>query len=64
MFDYVLKINSLVCGFFGICCKVIELLIVLVNVEVYLYILLKGLVGVFGDLVLLVYMLLVLFGES
>lgn len=58
------KVNSLVCGFFGICCKVIDVLIVLINVEVYLYILLKGLVGVFGDLVLLVYMLLVLIGES
>lgn len=60
----VLKINSLFCGFFGICLSVIQVLIGLVNVGVMLWILVKGFVGVFGDFVLLVYMLLILFGEG
>lgn len=59
-----LKINLLVCGYFGICLSVVEVLIKLYNVEVYLVIFEKGFVGVSGDLVLFVYMSVVLFGEG
>lgn len=58
----VLKLLSFGCGYLGICCEVMDVLIMLFNVDVLLLILVKGLVGVLGDFVLFVYMLVVLLG--
>ncbi|MFJ3485087.1 histidine ammonia-lyase [Pseudomonas sp. NPDC090202] len=60
----VLKINSLSRGFSGIRQSVVDLLIALVNAEVYPHIPLKGSVGASGDLAPLAHMSLVLLGEG
>lgn len=60
----VLKINSLSRGFSGIRQQVIDLLVALVNAEVYPHIPLKGSVGASGDLAPLAHMSLVLLGEG
>ncbi|EHU1603423.1 TPA: histidine ammonia-lyase [Acinetobacter baumannii] len=59
-----LKANSLARGFSGICRKVIDALLALINAEVYPHIPLKGSVGASGDLAPLAHMSLVLLGES
>lgn len=60
----VLKINSLARGFSGIRLKVINMLIELVNAEVYPCVPQKGSVGASGDLAPLAHMSTVLLGEG
>lgn len=60
----VLKLLFLGCGVFGVCFEVIVLIEVMLVKGVLLVILLQGLVGVLGDLVLLVYMVVVMLGEG
>ncbi|MBE1300977.1 MAG: histidine ammonia-lyase [Alteromonadaceae bacterium] len=59
-----LKINALARGFSGIRLKVIEMLIALVNAEVYPCVPQKGSVGASGDLAPLAHMSLPLIGEG
>lgn len=60
----VLKINCLAQGFSGVRHKIIEMLITLVNAEVYPHIPVKGSVGASGDLAPLAHMSLILIGEG
>ncbi|MDH5378287.1 MAG: aromatic amino acid lyase, partial [Gammaproteobacteria bacterium] len=60
----VLKINSLARGFSGIRWQVIQLLITLLNKEVYPCIPIKGSVGASGDLAPLAHMSAILLGEG
>ena len=59
-----LKANSLARGFSGIRLEVIEMILALINAEVYPHIPLKGSVGASGDLAPLAHMSLLLLGES
>ncbi|AOA58360.1 histidine ammonia-lyase [Acinetobacter larvae] len=59
-----LKANSLARGYSGIRRQVIDMLLTLVNAEVYPHIPLKGSVGASGDLAPLAHMSLLLLGES
>ena len=60
----VLKINSLARGFSGIRLQVIQMLVAMVNAEVYPWIPAKGSVGASGDLAPLAHMSLTLLGEG
>ena len=59
-----LKANSLARGYSGIRLQVIEMILALINAEVYPHIPLKGSVGASGDLAPLAHMSLLLLGES
>ncbi|MDT3718391.1 histidine ammonia-lyase [Pseudomonas oryzihabitans] len=59
-----LKVNSLARGFSGIRRQVIDVLVALINAEVYPHIPLKGSVGASGDLAPLAHLSLVLLGEG